>query len=79
ERKKKPQERNEQWAGIPERYIKKLRVAAAHYRKKMPEDAPKGSILRWANRIQKRAFEKTFKDIDLPKLEAAWIEAIKSW
>ncbi|MEE9127493.1 MAG: DUF1570 domain-containing protein [Planctomycetota bacterium] len=79
ERKKKPQERNEQWAGIPERYIKKLRAAAAHYRKKMPEDTPKGSILRWADPIQKRAFEKTFKSIDLPELEAAWIEAIKSW
>ena len=79
ERHKKPQQRNEQWAAIPASYIKHLRAAAAHYREKMPEDAPKGSILRWAKPIQKRAFETTFEDIDLNKLEAAWIEAIKAW
>jgi hypothetical protein len=79
ERHKRPQERNEQWAAIPERYIKNLRAAAAHYKKSLPEDAPKGGILRFAIPIQKRAFENTFNDIDLAKLEAAWIEAIKSW
>ncbi len=29
--------------------------------------------------IQKRAYKKTFKDIDLAKLEKAWFAAIKSW
>lgn len=79
EREKDKKDRNEQWAAIPQRYIKELRAAAAHYRKQLPEDAPKGSILRLAIPIQKQAYERTFKDIDLAKLEHAWFETIKSW
>ena len=79
ERAKRPQERNEKWAAIPQRYIKNLRSAAKHYRKSLPDDAPKGGILRFAVPIQKKAFERTFRTIDLKKLEEAWIAALKEW
>jgi hypothetical protein len=79
ERAKRPGQRNETWAAIPDRYVENLRVAAADVEAKMPADAPKGSLIRAAIPIQKAAYEKTFGDMDWAALQADWIEAMQDW
>ena len=79
ERKKPKGERNEEWAAIPDAYLKNLRAATGEYAKKLPSGAPKGTLMRFASPVQKAAYERTFKNTDFAKLQAAWVAAMKSW
>ncbi|MCA8955814.1 MAG: DUF1570 domain-containing protein [Planctomycetes bacterium] len=79
ERRKPIKERNKLWAGIPDRYLKNLRAAAEEYRDKLPAGAPKGSLMRFVDPVQKRAYEVTFKGLDWDALQEAWVAAMKSW
>jgi hypothetical protein len=79
ERQKPAGERNEEWAGFPDRYVQELRKAADEARTKMPADAPKGSLIRFAIPVQKQAFEATFGKVDFKPLQAAWVAAMKAW
>lgn len=69
--------RNEQWAAIPETYLKHLREGSEKAKAKMPKDAPKDWITGMTEEIQNQAFEKTFEGVDIPALEKAWIEFMK--
>ncbi len=71
--------RNEDWAAIPENYLRHLRAAADKYRERMPDNAPKDWMLGFADEIQKEAFEKTFAKIDILQLEKAWIAAMAKY
>ena len=79
ERAKSKGKRNEEWAAIPDVYLKNLRAATDEYAKKVPAGAPKGTLLRFAIPVQKKAYERTFENTDFEKLQAAWVAAMKSW
>lgn len=80
EEEKKKRKPNLQWAAIPDNYLKHLRDATEEKREKLGvEEDDKDWLSGYENDIQKVAFERTFKDIDLKELEEAWIKAIRRW
>lgn len=81
EGRKKPDRRNEKWAAIPREYLRHLREAATSRANSAPSDPAAAETWMFNQRfkIQQRAFEKTFADIDMQELETAWIAAMKRW
>jgi len=80
EEQRKDPKGNKQWAAIPDDYLKNLRAITEQVRvKNQIEDKDKKWLLVFQHEIQQKAFEATFKDVDLDKLEKAWIEAMKRW
>jgi hypothetical protein len=71
---------NAAWGAIPDQYLKNLRELTAKTLAEVHAD-PKDK--KWLQlfevEIQRKAFEATFKDIDLDALEKAWIDAMKKW
>jgi hypothetical protein len=69
-----------EWREIPDTYLANLREATKKKREELHIDAKdKQWLLAYQNELQKDAFDATFKGIDLPLLEKAWIETIKKW
>ncbi len=69
---------NKEWAAIPDKYLKNLRKAADEIVGKLGAKA-KGSMMRFAIPIQRRAYQLTFSGTDFDKLQADWVAAMKSW
>ena len=78
EQERKNRDGNKKWAAIPDEYLKNLREATAEVVGKVGS-AGKGSTMRFAITVQKRAFKKTFADTDFQKLQTDWVAAMKSW
>jgi hypothetical protein len=71
---------NAAWAAIPDRYLVNLReLTAATLQEHHIDPKQKQALAVFEVEIQKKAFEATFKDVDLDVLEKAWIEAMKKW
>jgi hypothetical protein len=71
---------NKEWGAIPDNYLANLRAATKKKREDLGIDAKnKEWLVAYTNELQGKAFDATFKDVDLVALEKAWIEAIKKW
>lgn len=71
---------NKDWGAIPDLYVKNLREATRKKREELNIDEKnKTWLAAYQDEIQKMAFEATFKGMDMPAMETAWIAAMKRW
>ncbi len=71
---------NKAWGELPDQYLKNLRQITEEFRKERNID-PKDKkwLTFFESDIQKKAYEVTFKDVDVVELEKAWVDAMKKW
>lgn len=79
ERRKPERRRNQDWADLPDVYLKHLREITARYRAELPENAPDDWIMAYTDEIQREAVELALQTVDEEELEAAWLKEISKW
>lgn len=80
EEQRKDPKGNKEWGAIPDAYLGHLRDATKEERDQHHFD-PKDKkwLALYEDKIQQTAYQRTFKGMDLIKLEKAWVDAMEKW